>query len=101
MKKTDILQSLLDFFQDQGRVLTRKEYNNLPRTEVPVPGRMLKRYFRGRSYHQVIAMLKRQYPAEFASIGSTPVANEEPVKPVQDWEDDLSPLEKLRLKTDG
>tara|TARA_Y100000004_G_C8894028_1_gene403330 strand:+ start:659 stop:1006 length:348 start_codon:yes stop_codon:yes gene_type:complete len=115
MKKTDILQGLLDFFHDQGRVLNRKEYNSLPRSEVPVAGRMLKRYFRGRSYHQIIAMLRKQYPAEFASIGTKPVEEpveevvedfveevvEEPVTSVQDQEDENSPLEALRLKTNG
>lgn len=112
MKKTEIFEALLDFFHDKGKVLTRAEYNALPRSEVPVPGRLLKRYFRGRGYHQVIAMLRKQYPAQFAAIGTKlveepivaePVVEEpvieEPAEPVQDSE--KSPLEALRSKTNG
>lgn len=94
MKKEEVLKRLLEFFQNQGRVLSRTEYSSLG-MEAPVPGRLLKRYFRGRSYPQVIRSLYKAYPVEMANLGSVPVEEE----PVQAWEEPISPLEMLRKES--
>ena len=100
--RTEHMQTLVNFFMDEGKIYTRSEYIRLG-DAAPVPYKMLGRYFSGKNYNTVIRMLKRAYPVECSSIGTEPVEvlppvfahkQEEPAK-------ELSPLEKLRLASAG
>ena len=99
MKKSEVLETLIDFFHETGRVLNRSEYYRLGADVWPVHPRLLTRYFRGRGYNSILKTAAHMYPAEWAAIGTTPVEVPEPApKPVLEpaSEDDLSPLEKLK-----
>ena len=100
MNRKQTMDALVEFFQDQGRILTRTEYGALGGS-APVPGRFLKRWFIGKSYPQIISILRKSYPTQFAAIGTIFIDSEEPLNTVQDQEDNLSPLEKLRQKSNG
>jgi len=99
MKKSEVLQTLVDFFHETGRVLNRTEYYRLGADSWPVHPRLLTRYFRGRGYNSILKTAAHMYPAEWAAVGTKPVEPPKPApKPVLEpaSEDDLSPLEKLK-----
>jgi len=105
MNKHVIMQSILDYFHKEGRVLKRSEY--LRSGNVPVHPRLLSRYFRGRGYNTIIKMIAKAYPADWSSIGSVPVeppTSEDAVvsnkvAPPAVTEE-LSPIEKLRASAE-
>lgn len=100
--RNQILESIVDFFIEEGRILTKREYAALGHS-APLHYRLIKRTFNSRDYHMVLKMCERDFRAKWNSIGKVvkePV--KEPVeKPVQEWEDELSPLERLRQRSDG
>jgi hypothetical protein len=102
VKRAEYLKSIVDFFHSEGKVYLRSEYIALGET-APVPYKMFQRLFNG-NYNKVLKLMQRDYPVEWASIGS--VLIEEPKKvtapvvesnPEPAEESDLSPLEKLRM----
>lgn len=104
--RTEYLKDMMDFFMEEGRVLTRSEYIALG-DSAPIPYKLIARVFSGKNYNTVIRLVRRQFPVEWASLGSKPV-EEEPVKPVVKpvkkapsekkpaKESTLSPLDMLR-----
>jgi len=104
VNRTEILHTLLEFFQDQGRILKRSEYMRLG-ANAPIHWRSLRKHFSNRGYHTTLKLLQRKFPAEYRQLlnGDIQAKKEEPLveEPVQAWEDKLSPLEKLRQQKDG
>lgn len=102
MTRTEILQKLLEFFQDEGRILKRSEYMRLG-AAAPIHWRSLRKHFSNRGYHTTLNLLARKFPVEFAQLKNQELKKEEPLveEPVQEWEDELSPLERLRQRSDG
>lgn len=93
---------ILDFYHERGAIATVREWNDLKTR--PVSPREWKNAFGGRSYKQVLNLLKKKYPVEFASIGTqkaetkVSVPEPSPTPPVIEAkkENELSPIEKLR-----
>jgi len=104
VSRTEVLRTLLEFFQDQGRILKRSEYMKLG-ANAPIHWRQLRKHFSNRGYHTTLKILERKFPAEYRQLvnGDIPAKKEEPLaqEPVQEREDELSPLEKLRQRSDG
>jgi hypothetical protein len=106
--KKDLELAMLKYFSEAGKVTPRSEWRKLSEDDKPVTRKQFSRFFNGRTYHQVLKSLKRQYPVEWAAIGSVPVEapKAEPVKaapkvkPVLEPASgkDFSPLEKLKSK---
>ena len=107
MSRTELLKTLLEFFQNEGRILKRTEYVRLG-AAAPIHWRKLRKDFSGRGYHTVLKILEVKYPAEMRQLKagdlkpsikaepkSEPKSEPKPEQ-VQAWEDELSPLEKLR-----
>lgn len=100
--RTEYLKDLVDYFMQEGRVFTRSEYIALG-DAAPIPYKMIGRFFTGRNYNTVIRLARKQFPVEWASIGS--VQEEPVVEPVKKSpsekkkpakEPTLSPLDMLR-----
>ena len=99
MTKSEVLKIMMDFFQEQGRVPSRRDYYKLGPDVWPIKPRLLTRYFRGRGYNSIVKATAQMYPADWGSIGTTPIEEPKPMKkPVLEpaSEDDFSPLEKLK-----
>jgi hypothetical protein len=103
--KTEVLLDMVNFFSEQGRVYKRSEYWRENPDILPVNPKTLKRYFGGKTYNTILKMAQKNFPVEWAAIGSAKV--EEPVKvtpkkepkaaePDLTAESELSPLERLR-----
>jgi len=100
LKRSEIRENLLAFFEEEGKVLNIREYNEAFKAgRAPYPLPFLQKHLG--NYKRVVNMLQRQEAARIAAIGS--VKEEYPPlrKPVLEpaEETDLSPLEKLRAAT--
>lgn len=102
LKRSAALLEILEFFREEGRVLTRSEYSALG-DNAPVPHRLFSRYFNGKSYHSVLKTAQRQFPSEWGVIGSKPEPAPAPApapKPVKvkkpAKEPEINPLEALK-----
>lgn len=101
LKRSEALLEILEFFRKEGKVFTRSEYSRLGDLP-PVPYKMIPRYFHGKSYNTVMKMAQRQFPAEWAVIGTQPEPEPAPApKPLKKAkkpakEPALNPLEELR-----
>jgi predicted GH43/DUF377 family glycosyl hydrolase len=101
LKKSDIREALVAFFEDQNKVLNIREYNEADKEgKAPYPLKFVEKHLG--NYKKVIRMLERQDAARLAAIGTKPVEVQvkEPapvLEPAQ--EEELSPLDKLRAST--
>ena len=99
LRKSEVRENLLAFFEQEGRVLNIREYNEAFKAgKAPHPLAFIQKHLG--NYKKVVTMLEKQDAARIAALGSVKEEHhdEKPVlEPAE--ETDLSPLEKLRAAT--
>lgn len=92
LKRYEIREAIVAFFEEEGKVLNIREYNEAYKAgRAPHPLVFIEKHLG--NYKKVVRMLERQDSARLGAIGTKPVEKpaEEPAE-----EKDLSPLDKLR-----
>lgn len=97
LKKSDIREALVAFFEQEEKILNIREYNEAYKQgKAPYPLKFIEKHLG--NYKKVIRMLERQDAARLASIGTKPeeVQVKKPAPTMEPAEEELTPLEKLR-----
>ena len=94
MRRSQIKEMAISFFESEGRILTEAEWSAADKDgRAPFNVKLIGKNYH--SYKKFIRMINAHEAARIAAIGTKPVihepAHEEPAE-----EEDLSPLDKLR-----
>ena len=94
LKRYEIREAIVAFFEEEGKVLNIREYNEAYKAgRAPHPLAFVEKHLG--NYKKVVRMLERQDSARLGAIGSKPVESKKPAEEPAS-ENDLSPLDKLR-----
>ena len=92
LKRYEIREAIVAFFEAEGKILNIREYNEAYKAgRAPYPLVFIEKHLG--NYKKVVRMLERQDSARLGAIGSKPAEVE---KPAEEPAEDLSPLDKLR-----